>query len=105
MTTGDELKAEGMANALVASPDEWRALARETVEWLAERGEPFTSEDLTRYVGLPNPDATEANRNNAVGAIISGAARRGLIRRVGIENARRAPSHAAALGVWVGVKS
>lgn len=99
--TGDDLKTEGMARALDAAAN-WREVAREAVEWLAASGRDFTSEDLTAIVGLPHPDATEANRNNAVGAVISGAARRGLIRRVGLSNANRAVSHAAALSVWRG---
>ena len=102
MTTGEELRDQGMARALEAAA-EWRELARDALEYLADVGRPFTSEDLVALVGLPHPHATEANRNNAVGGLIAGAARRGRIRRVGHVNARRTPSHAASLAVWEGV--
>lgn len=103
MSTGEDLKAQGMAQALEADAvAEWRELARESVEWLAAQGRPFTSDDLTALCGLPHPDAG-SNRNNAVGAVFSGAARRGLIRRVGMRKAGRASSHARVLTVWEGV--
>lgn len=102
MSTGEERKSEGMALAEEAVPD-WTQLAREAIGWLAEEGEPFTSEDLVRIVGLPRPGATRSNRNNAVGAVLGGAARRGVIRKVGYRNAQRPRLHAAQLAVWEGI--
>jgi hypothetical protein len=100
-TRGDELKDEGMSLAAAAAA-EWSAMARDCLEYLAARGTPFTSEDLVRLVGLPR-GKVGSNRNNAVGAAISGAARRGLIVEVGRVNARRSPSHSARLTIWQGV--
>lgn len=104
MDDGDARKAEGMTRALDAVPS-WSELARDAVDYLASTGRQFTSEDLTALIGLPRPDAPESNRNNAVGAVISGAARRGVIERVGYRNARRARLHSAQLSVWKGTRT
>lgn len=101
---GGELKQRGQVIALQAVPV-WADRARLGIAMLAATGREFTSEDLTALIGLPRPGATGSNRNNAVGAVFSGAARRKEIRRVGYRNATVASSHAAALAVWVGTGS
>lgn len=100
MTTGEELKAKGMADAAAARV-EWMWMAREAIDYLACTGREFTSDDLIRMVGLPRP-GEGTNRNNAVGAAFSGAARRGVIERVGDRKAQRVNSHARRLTVWRG---
>lgn len=93
-------KADGMALALKpATLDEWRERFRSHVADRAP-GATFTSEDVVDAVGLPTGEHG-MNRNNAVGAMMSGLARRGLIRKT----SRRVPSarpssHAAELVVW-----
>jgi hypothetical protein len=93
------LRDVGMALALLGSPT-WSEAARVAIDHLAASGRRFTSDDLVALVGLPRP--SEPNRNNAVGAVLSGAARRGVIRRTGDHNATRPLSHARRLTVWEG---
>jgi hypothetical protein len=95
MTSGRELKEEGISRALgnpSAAP--WRAVAREALLQLIKAGdESFTSEDVTDIAGQPP-------HPNQVGALFSGAARRGWIIRTGFINAERANQHAALISVW-----
>lgn len=88
-----------MALAQQAVPD-WTEDARDAIDYLAAAGRPFTADDLVTLVGLPRP--SEPNRNNAVGAVLNGAARRGVIRRVADRSAARPLSHARRLTVWEG---
>lgn len=99
---GQDLKSAGMKAAAGAVPS-WAELARQAVETLAARPEPFTSEDVIDRVGLPRPNAG-ANRNNAVGAVMSAAARAGVIRKTGrYVETRRPSSHARIVAVWAGL--
>lgn len=82
----------------------WNGQARLAVLALAATGEPFTSEEVTARCGLPR-GTVGTNRNNAVGALLSGAARRGLIRKTGrTVPSTRVSSHGAALAEWVGAE-
>jgi hypothetical protein len=89
-----------MALAATAVPA-WSILARLAIDQLAATGADFTSEDVVALVGLPR-GKPGTNRNNAVGAAFSGAARRGVIREVGRTNASRPALHARRLTVWRG---
>ena len=99
---GDLFKQEGMEVAAEAVST-WSQEARNAIDYLAECEQEFTSEQVIELIGLPRQ--VGMNRNNAVGAAMSGAARRGVIRRVGYRNAQRPESHSAVLAVWVGVGS
>lgn len=102
---GLTLKAEGQALALEGADDDWTAAARRAIKWLAAQGKPFTSEDVTARTGLPS-GATGTNRNNAVGALMSSAAKAGLIAKTGERvPSQRASSHGAEIAQWVGVRS
>lgn len=82
--------------------DAWVAEAYAAIHYLASLRIDFTSEDVVAMVGLPRID-TGKDRNNAVGAVMSGAARRGVIVRTGqMRRAHRSTSHAALLTVWQG---
>ena len=89
----ERLKDEGMTLAAGASPaygtrflDAIRAFPM---------GKRLTSESVTALVGLP-PNGSEG----AVGAWMNGAARKGLIRRVGFTKAQRANQHATMISEW-----
>jgi hypothetical protein len=97
-TLGEQLKEEGMAAAMDASPT-WSQQARAWIEDLPA-GQDFTSEDLTFWLGLPRI-APGIHRNNAVGAVVNGAARSHLIAKTGYESAHRALSHGSVLARWV----
>lgn len=101
-TTGETLRDNGLRVALDAAPDPWAAQAKREIVRLASQRVPFTSEDVTRSVGLPR-GTVSSNANNAVGALIAAASRRGLIVRTGQRvRSKRASSHAAELTEWVG---
>lgn len=99
---GEVLKEEGMERAREAfDVQRWRQAFVETVEMLAREGAPFTSEDVTAIVGLPRD--TQQNRNSAVGAMMNGLARRGVIRKTGQRvKSTRPQSHSAEILEWVG---
>lgn len=98
---GQARKTAGMNLATTGAPT-WTQLARSAVQALAARPDPFTSEDVIDLVGLPRP-GSGANRNNAVGAIMSGCARAGMIKKTGqYVETRRPTSHARIVAVWEG---
>ena len=49
----------------------------------------------------PGTPDTGPNRNNAVGAAFSGAARRGIITRIGYRPSTRVLAHGRVVAVWV----
>lgn len=101
MSDGLTLKSAGQARAL-STHDDWRGEAWRQLVLLVVAGTPFTSEDLIERVGLPSGEVL-TNRNNAVGAIMSAAARQRLIRKTGRRVlSQRASSHGAELTEWVG---
>lgn len=100
---GTVLKQAGMDVARTAVGS-WTDQAYAAIRRLAAGPAGFTSEDLIDLVGLPRPDAG-TNRNNAVGAVMSGAARAGLIAKTGrYVETRRPSSHARIVAVWKGVR-
>lgn len=103
--TGSELKETGQAHAV--SPPAlalWKARYKEAVRNLARQRRPFTSEDVIAIVGLPAGDV-EMNANNAVGAMMTGLAKAGVICKTGERvQARRPSSHGAELTEWIGTR-
>lgn len=97
---GDIAKSVGQQEAL-ARVDDWTGEAWRCLVLLVGEGRPFTSEDLIERIGLPSGEVG-TNRNNAVGAIMTSAAKQRLIRKTGQRvKARRAVSHAAELTEWI----
>lgn len=98
---GLELKEIGMAQARQARDvQEWKARFIAAATELASRGYHFTSEDVVARVGLPRDDAG-MNANNAVGAVMNGLAKRGVIRKTTERRkSYRASSHGRELAVW-----
>lgn len=81
---------------------EWQNEFRQAVTDLASLGEPFTSEDVVALVGLPT-GGVGVNRNNSVGAMMNGMAKRRIIRNSGMRaKSKRRTSHSAELVLWVG---
>jgi len=81
----------------------WGSLAAEKMRALVAGDVDFTSEDVTRSLGLPDDPGSPAN--GAVGAALARAAREGWIRRVGDKPASRANQHGARIGIWRGTDS
>jgi hypothetical protein len=101
---GLTLKDQGQGLALDAADDDWTTAARRAIKWLAAQGKPFTSEDVTARTGLPS-GATGTNRNNAVGALMTSAAKAGLIAKTGTRvPSQRPSSHGAEIAQWVGAR-
>lgn len=96
MTTGEELKAAGIAQALDnPTTPPWKVVARQAIDELAARYHPFTAEDVRRMVGDPPTE-------KVIGAIFNAAARAGVIKRVGFVQTRRPSSHATMTSQWIG---
>ena len=100
LALGLERKEEGMALALAShSVSEWKQAFRDTVAGFYI-GRRFTSEDVLAIVGLPTGEVAK-DANNAVGAMVNGLAKRGLIRKtITRVPSRRSSSHGAELIVW-----
>lgn len=96
---GERLKAEGMASAettaSLGTDAAWQVEARRVIASLAAARVEFTANDVTARAGLPSS-------RNAVGAMLSGSARRGTIVRVGYQKGDRASQHARVVAVWKG---
>lgn len=91
----------GQARAQGKADPVWVAAFRAEVIRLANTGQEFTSEDVTAVVGLPSGGVAQ-HRNNAVGALMGGMARRGFIVRTRYAQSTRPVSHAAVLAHWRG---
>jgi len=101
--TGEELKKEGMGVALDAMDiTEWKEKFQEHLEGCASSKLPFTSEHVIAIVGLPRGEV-RTNANNAVGAMMNAAAKRGIIKKTGRRvQSKRPSSHGAELTEWIG---
>lgn len=97
---GLEEKRVGMALAL--QPDriaDWKSNFRAYVT-NSRPGERMTSEDVIAVVGLPTGEVSK-DANNAVGAMMNGLAKRGILRKTSLRvPSRRKSSHGAELIVW-----
>lgn len=98
-------KRLGQAAAILAADSRhysWTQDFKAHMQHLAISGYQFTVDDVIAKIGLP-PGNTGANSNNVVGAMISGWAKKGLIRRCGYTKSTRALSHGRVVAVWVGI--
>jgi len=94
-------KEDGMALALSRHGiDGWKAAFIHVVESMPV-GTLFTSEDIIDQIGLPS-GGVRMHGNNAVGAMMSAVAKRGLAVKSGRHTrSRRRVSHATEVPVWV----
>lgn len=99
---GETRKRLALRTALDGVSDDYQRAFLVAVGRRADRGVPFTSEDVTFDVGLPN--APEQNRNNAIGALMAKAAAAGLIRKTGrMVTAKAVRANNRELREWIGV--
>lgn len=82
---------------------EWNDQARLVLKRLAVGGGVFSADDLTAIVGPPDEDRAPNNRNNAIGAIFSEAARAGLIEVVGHTKSTTKTRKGGLIRVWRGI--
>ena len=81
---------------------DWQQAARHALWELANSGKPFTSEDVTDLVGLPDPSSTANGANNQIGLLIQRHARQYGIRRWDLKPAKNPQAHGRQLTVWIG---
>ena len=96
--TALELQAQGMALADDAEPSAWKRAADAAIERLARCGVRFSAEDVRDICGDPLHPA-------AFGPRLQAAARRDLIRVVGITTGQRPASRGRVLRLYEGVAS
>jgi len=94
MTSGEQRKREGISTAVINSDTKYRIRFNNRLAELVERGETFTSEDITSVVGIPN--------DKIVGALMNAAATGGYIKRLAYVPAERGNQHAAMISRWMG---
>lgn len=83
----------GMAKALVAEGPEWMLRALSAIRFLADRGGPFTSDDVRAMIERPR-------HANAIGAVMRMARKRGVIEPVGAEPSSRPGRRGGMVRTW-----
>lgn len=95
--TGQTLRDSGMQSAVEHTPEEYKQKFNSAIEGL-KSGTRFTAEDIRAKIGDPPSSA----HYNCFGALISGAARKKLMRPTGETVSAQRPSlHASKLAIWV----
>ena len=90
-----ELRDEGLAAVNATTPAQWAHDCDNAIAAMAASGAEFTAEDVRSFAGEPPKPA-------AMGARFLAAAKRGIIRRVGVTHGKRPSSHARLLLVYQG---
>ncbi len=93
MTTGEILKQEALALVESHTPEEWKKAFAAQGHIVAQRGDPFTSEEIIFTVGLPPTP-------NAIGAAMSALTKELKLVCCGYSKATRPSRHAGVVAVW-----
>jgi hypothetical protein len=81
-------------------PLDWNTRARKAMDDLTATREPFTADDLTARVGVPDPAHKANGRNSAVGALFREYRQRKLIEPIGTVNSLAPHRHGGLIRVW-----
>lgn len=96
--TGEQRRDTGMAQVISSTPEEYRQAFTAEYYRVMNSGQPFTSEDITRVVGMP------PNHQNAVGAIFgslnSALVKEGRVQYLRHVKAERANQNATKIGLY-----
>ncbi len=93
--SGDDLKAQGMAEAEAHADPSWRIQAWNAILVIVGRGEPFTTDDVWEMLD------TSTHEPRALGSLLVRARSQGLIRGTGEwRNSRRPEAHSRPCAVW-----
>jgi hypothetical protein len=82
----------------------WGYWARLAVEHLASKGEPFTVDDLWRYVPYPDQGHRPNASNSQVGMVFRQAHAAGLIEQVGVTKTQAPTRRKGMVYVWRGTQ-
>lgn len=95
-------KEEGQRLALQAARDTYKRRFEMSVKYFTQANTPtpFTVDDVIAMIGLPPFNGK--NTSNAVGALMAGLAKGGLIRSIGWQESTRKGNHARPVRVWIG---
>lgn len=96
--TGRQRRDAGIELVNANSSGEFAAVCQEAIDYLADKGEPFTVNDVRDLVVL------EPHHVNAWGGQINAAVKAGRIRRVGFTESDRPEAHARVIRVYEGAK-
>lgn len=100
MTTGEQLRKEGMRAAMSAD-ERWRAAAHEVMDTLVASGRPFSANDFQNLMGHRHtPDNA-----GSVGSLFGSYAKRGKIVRHGTTRAAKPSSHARLYPTWIATEA
>jgi len=94
---GEKAKTNGI-EAVQEIGTDWAVLADRAILWLSKCSEPFSINEVRRFVQV------EPHHPNAWGARFSKAAKEGLIQRVGFTKASTPSRHAGMVSTWEGVR-
>lgn len=93
----ERARDEALSRVEANADREWKAQAKQAVLWLAHHRREFTSDDVWRL--LDGRAVTHEPR--ALGAVLLGMARAGVIRKTDrVVNSTRAECHARPVAVW-----
>ena len=100
MTTGQELKEQGIEKVLTAADLKWQSDVLYIIQQLVKKNRAFTAEDVRKVAencGLPHP-----HHPNAWGGMLQTAAKRKWIKRTGnFIRSTRPDRHHGLLTEWI----
>lgn len=99
MSTGLELRHEGMARVVENAPADYREAALAAIEELIESGRVFCADDIRERI----PSHLTPHSQNTIPALIGSRARNGRIVSLGVYRAARRTRHASKNQLWKGV--
>lgn len=102
--TGEDLRNQGWADVQAADTAVHRGYAdliRDAIDALNLTGEPWTAEDVRRWIADRHPEAMP-HSPNLLGSVIGAEAAAGRISAVGLVKPGRASRRASMIRAWVG---
>lgn len=101
MTTGEQLRNQGIARATANTNPLWKKAAESVMDTLIKRGKPFSANDFNQMMESMWPSIARTARPAAIGALFSRYSHSRRIVRVGVTRAERPTSHARLYPTWI----
>lgn len=102
MNLFDQHPAEAAFYSEIAVHKTWADAAETGMKHLAQRGAPFSADDLRELIGGV---AGEPEKPNAYGGLFLSWSKQGLIRRAGYVASRGPKNNAREQKLWVGIQT